>query len=257
MDRRSFMGGVVAGASGAALLGVATSYARTAAQPAPAAPPAAPQPALPQYARLSFAQQGEDIVLYHLLHHGMRIEAPTYLDIGAADPIESSNTYLEHWNGGHGVLVEPNPMYQERLHKCRPRDTIVQAGVGIDGSTEADYYVIRDNPTWNTFSAEDVAVRRKASNADIVEKVIRMPLVGVNDLIAKYLGAAPDLFSIDVEGWDLPILKTLDFAKYRPAVIIAESLPVGEIPRFLATKGYALRGASMYNAIFADPRRFV
>jgi len=195
-------------------------------------------------------------VLYHLLHDAMKIEAPTYVDIGAADPIESSNTYLVHWNGGHGVLVEPNPMYQERLHQYRPHDTVVQAGVGIDGTPEADYFVIRDNPTWNTFSADDVAFRRKQAKTEIVEKVIRMPLIGVNDLIAKYLGAAPDLLSIDVEGWDLAILKTLDFRKYGPAVIIAESLPVGDIPKFLATKGYALRGASMYNAIFVDPRRF-
>jgi FkbM family methyltransferase len=258
MDRRSFIGGALAGASGAGLFGVASSLMGSSAPRRTSAPqPPQPPPALPQYARLSFSQQGEDIVLYHLLHDAMKIEKPSYVDIGAADPVESSNTYLLHWNGGHGVLVEPNPMHQERLRRLRPHDVVVQAGVGVTEAEEADYYVMRGNPALNTFSPEDVATRRKQANGEVVEKVIRMPLVPVNKLIATYLGSAPDLLSIDVEGWDLAILRTLDFEKYRPAVIVAESLPAGDIPVFLASKGYVLRGASMYNAIFADPARFV
>ncbi len=259
MDRRSFIGGALAGASGTALAGVASTLMgspgkRASAEPHPPAQSAAA--ALPQYARLSFSQQGEDIVLYHLLHDAMKIARPTYLDIGAADPVESSNTYLLHWNGGHGVLVEPNPVHQDRLHALRPHDVIVQAGVGVADASEADYYVMRGNPALNTFSADDVAVRRREAGEGVVEKVIKMPLVEVNRLIAQHLGAAPDLISIDVEGWDLAILRTLDFQKYRPAAIIAETLPIGPIPKFLASKGYELRGASMYNAIFADPARY-
>jgi FkbM family methyltransferase len=258
MDRRSFIGGALVGATGTAVTGVVATFVGSPAHGAPpaSAPAKTAPPALPQYARLSFAQQGEDIVLYNLLHDGMKIEKPTYVDIGAADPVESNNTYLLHWNGGHGVLVEPNPVHQQRLHTLRPRDIVVQAGVGVTEAKEADYYVIRGNPALNTFSAEDVEFRRKQAGKDVVEKVIKMPLVRVNDVIAQYLGAAPDLLSIDVEGWDLDILRTLDFDKYKPAVVIAESRPTGPIPAFLASKGYELRGASMYNVIFADPRRY-
>lgn len=250
MNRRSFMAGTVGAVSARALVGA------TQAQPKPK-----PQPEeawrIPPYARLSFSQQGEDIVLFHLLRDAMKIDGPTYLDIGAADPIEANNTYLLHWNGGHGVLVEPNPMYQQRLHMHRPHDVIVQAGVGVKETTQADYYVIRGNPALNTFSAEDVAVRRKeAGGQEVVEQVIKMPLITANDLIARHLGKAPSLLSIDVEGWDLAILRSLDFKKYRPAVIIAESQPTGPIPSFLRSKGYVLRGASMYNVIFADPKQY-
>ena len=256
MDRRSFLGGLAAGAVGGGAMGfgvgIRPAWART---PAPA-PPAPQQPALPEFARLSFSQQGEDIVIFHLLRDAMKIANPTYVDIGAADPVESSNTYLIHWNGGHGVLVEPNPMFQDRLHKLRPHDVIVQAGVGVDDTKEADYYVIRDHPPLNTFSADDVEARRKEAGHDVVEKVIKMPLVKVNDLIEKHLGAAPSLLSIDVEGWDLAILRTLDFGRFAPAVIIAETLPNGPIATFLVSKGYELRGASMYNVIFADKSQY-
>lgn len=253
MNRRSFVAGAVTGVSGAGLswLGSGLLARSHQASPAPGAPIPPPQPGC-----LSFSQQGEDIVLYHLLKNGMKIEKPTYLDIGAADPVVSNNTYLLHWADGHGVLAEPNPMYQARLVMHRPHDVIVQAGVGVSDAREADYYVIRGNPALNTFSPKDVAVRRKAAGEDVVERVIPMPLISVNHLIAQHLGAAPDLLSIDIEGLDLAVLRTLDFTKYRPAVIIAESLPRGPIPEFLASKGYQLRGASMYNVIFADPKRY-
>jgi FkbM family methyltransferase len=249
MNRRSFMVGAAGAVSARALVGASQ------AQPKPKAQPEAAW-RIPPGAQLSFSQQGEDIVLFHLLKDGMKIDKPTYLDIGAADPIEANNTYLLHWNGGHGVLVEPNPMFQERLHMHRPFDTIVQAGIGVTAAAAADYYVFRGNPALNTFSRDDVEVRRKEAGHEVVEKVLQMPLITVNDLIARHLGSAPDLLSIDIEGWDLAILRSLDFQKYRPAVIIAESQPTGPIPRFLASKRYVLRGASMFNAIFADPKRY-
>jgi FkbM family methyltransferase len=162
-----------------------------------------------------------------------------------------------HQSGGHGVLVEPNPAYQARLHRYRPNDVIVEAGVGVTEETAADYYVIRDAPMRNTFSKSDVEYLRKRAGREVVETVMKMPLIPINRLIAERLGAAPDLLSTDVEGLDFAILQTLDFERYRPAVIIAETQPHGAMPDFLASKGYEVRGATMFNTIFADPGRYV
>ncbi len=85
---------------------------------------------------------------------------------------------------------------------------------------------------------------------------MKMPLIALNRLIAEQLGAAPDLLSTDVEGLDFAILETLDFQKYRPAVIIAETQLRGPIPDLLASKGYEIRGVTMFNVIFADPARY-
>ena len=252
MDRRSFLAGLVTGASG-----IAVESAVVWPRPAPPLPPPPKAPG-----RLSFSQQGEDIVLFHLLRDLMRIEHPTYVDIGAADPIESNNTYLLHWNGGHGVLVEPNPMYQERLHMHRPHDRILAMGVGITNATEADYYVIRGRPALNTFSPDQVAFLRGPGHADVVERVMKMPLISVNHLFGKYLGQAPDLVSIDIEGMDLAVLRTIDFEKYRPGSFIAETIRMGTPPEdssiaaFPASKVYVERGGSLSNTIFADRRRY-
>ncbi len=247
LDRRSFVAGVLAGASGGGLLGAVGGAVASRSAPAPDARGSG---------HVSYSQMGEDLVLFHLLREAMRIERPTYIDIGAADPIEANNTYLLHENGGHGVLVEPNPAYQQRLRACRPHDVIVNAGVGVTDAMEADYYVIRGAPMRNTFSRDDVEDLRKRRGREVVERVIKMPLVSINRLIAEHLGHAPDVLSTDVEGLDSAILQTLDFDRYRPALIIAETRPSGPIPSLLASRGYEMRGASMENAIFADPRRY-
>jgi FkbM family methyltransferase len=251
MDRRSFLTGALAGAP---LAGGAGFAARIAYDH----PHVEPQPR----GRLSFSQQGEDIVLYHILHDLLKIQTPTYLDIGAADPVEANNTFLLYWTGGHGVLVEPNPMYVERLRRDRPRDIVVAAGVGVGDAAEADYYMIRGKPTLNTFSPEEVARLRAGAREDPVEAVVKMPLISVNRLIATHLGTAPDLLSIDVEGLDLEILRTLDFAGHRPGAIIAETIKMGtpevnaELVDFVVSHGYAVRGGSMINTVFVDRSRY-
>jgi hypothetical protein len=64
--------------------------------------------------------------------------------------------------------------------------------------------------------------------------------------------------SIDVEGLDLPILKTLQFEKHRPKAICVETLVAGaaeenaDIAPFLLAKGYVCRGSSFVNSIFLD-----
>jgi len=241
IDRRGFLAGSLAGAAGVGAAGLGLRAWRRIQN---------------LHSRESYSQMGEDLVLCDLLVDGMKITRPTYVDIGAADPVQASNTYLLHQGGGHGVLVEPNPAFQNRLRRYRPNDVIVEAGVGVTDATSADYYVIRDAPMRNTFSIDDVEYLRKRAGRDVVERVMALPLISINRLIAEKLGAAPDLLSTDVEGLDFAILQTLDFQKYRPAVVIAETRLHGPIPDLLAAKGYEIRGATMYNVIFADPARY-
>jgi hypothetical protein len=58
-----------------------------------------------------------------------------------------------------------------------------------------------------------------------IEKVLKIPLVRIDRVIAEHFGgAAPDYLSIDVEGLEFEILKTLDLTRYRPKVVCIETL---------------------------------
>lgn len=249
MRRREFVAGLVGGAAGGAAGMAGWQRAR-------------PQPQIvPEFGRLSFSQQGEDIVLYHALHDLLGIERPTYMDVGAAHPVRSSNTYLLYGTGSTGVLVEPNPTFVEMLRRQRPKDAVVAAGIGVTDEPSADYYEIKGNPMLNTFSAEQVESLQRGKTESVVARVVKMPLLNINRVIDEQLGKAPDLLSTDIEGLDYAIIKSLDLTRFRPGVVCCEGVSsyrsgeTSDIAKYLLPLGYILRGGSMVNSVFVDGAR--
>ena len=70
----------------------------------------------------------------------------------------------------------------------------------------------------------------------------------------------PDLVSLDVEGWDLDILRSIDFARYRPYVFCVETISYAEgdgsgvksteIHALMLENGYRLYADTYINSIF-------
>jgi FkbM family methyltransferase len=216
---------------------------------------------LPEHARMTFAQQGEDIVLFHVVRDLLRVDRATYIDVGAAEPVLSNNTYLL-WGVGHrGVLVEPNPAFAKKLRDYRPGDKVVEAGVGVTDATEVDYYEIKGNPMLNTFSPDQVKMLQQGKSESVVERVRKMPLININRLITEQLGGAPDVLSTDIEGLDYDIIRSLDLSRFRPGAICAETVAMSatgvnsNITTYLLAQGYVVRGGSTVNTIYVDSKR--
>src|SRR5205807_9499423 len=111
----------------------------------------------------------------------------------------------------------------EALVSIRPGDRTVNAGIGFDDRTEADYYMV-NGALMNTFSKDWIdAMAAKMGNRGFLEKVIKMPLLNINGVIWEYFRKAPDFISVDTEGLDLKILKSLDFNRFRPPIVCAET----------------------------------
>lgn len=258
MERRKFLG---KGLSSSFLIGAAGGAAAGVAGTVALAPKfLRPQP-LP--GRLSYAQQGEDIALWQILRYVLGIEHPTYMDIGAHHPVFNNNTFLFYQLGSSGVLVEPNPGLHAVLEQVRPRDVLVRAGIGVTAQAEADFYIIggSEDAQLNTFSREQAEALIKRSNGHYrIDRVMKIPLLNINDLMRKHWNGPPNLLSLDTEGFDLPILRSLDFKRLRPDVICVESVEIGgrrlltDIMQLMAQKGYEARGGSFINTIFIDRR---
>ncbi len=207
----------------------------------------------------SFSQCGEDMAVRYMLKRLYKTKI-TYLDVGANDPIDLSNTYHFYREGHRGVLVEPNVTLCEKLRAVRPGDTTLAAGIGVTAAAEADYFIM-NRPALNTFSKEDAQHQARVTKGKIkVEKVIKMPLLNINDVIREHFEGAPTFLSVDTEGLDLAILSSLDYSRYRPVVICAETLVpsttkvLPEIAEFMTGQGYVARGGSFVNTIFVDAK---
>lgn len=211
-------------------------------------------------AKASFAQYGEDKILRYIFFHRLGIKQPNYLDIGTNHPVKYSNTYYFYLRGSKGVCVEPNPLFHSKIRSLRHRDTLVKAGIGIDGKEgELTYFSFpKKYNAWNTFSAEDANLRQE-EGIKYVEKM-SIPVYNINTIIDRYFpGNNVDILTIDVEGWDFDIIKTLDFNICKPKTIILETLRFGESPKahkqteitdFLINKDYVIYADTRVNTIY-------
>ncbi len=196
--------------------------------------------------RRYYSQFGEDAVLAELF--GRRKKTGTYVDIGCYHPRKHSNTYMLYKRGWSGVLVDIEKSKIAACRILRPRDTSILAAIS-DKPGIADYYAPKK------YSVLTSLYRRRPDFKHIGE----IECITLTDLLDKHMADRKiDLLSIDVEGHDFNALKSLDFSKYWPDVIVIESwdatdingVLAGEINIFLEEQGYGLRGWTGLSLIY-------
>ncbi len=210
-------------------------------------------------AKLTWAQRGEDVIVDNVLQQ-LGIFKPTYLDIGAHHPTELSNTALFYQRGCSGVCVEPDPVLYDVIRKARERDVCLNVGIGGTEKSSAAFYVMSVTHL-STFSKETAELLASSEGMKI-QSVIDVPLVPVNEILEKYFPTHPNFLSLDTEEYDLRILESMNFDRFRPEVICVETLTyssdrtkqskITEIPDFLKSVNYELIADTHINGIFVD-----
>ncbi len=214
-----------------------------------------------RYTRKSFSQFGEDLIIESALNI-LKEKNISYLDIGANHPYLISNSYYFYRNGATGTLIEPDPLLYKNLKKKRPNDNILNCGVGFDDKIKTAKLYIMDNPVLNTFSFEE-AKRMEKNTVYKIVKDIDIQLIPIN-FIFEEMKNFPSFLSIDVEGLDFEILNSLDTQKFRPGLIVAETLTfdpntggekINKIIELMLRKKYKVFADTRLNTIFIDENR--
>ena len=205
-----------------------------------------------------FSQAGEDKIIHYLLSHYLGIEKPSYLDIGTNHPILFNNTYLFYIRGGRGVCVEPDPRFYTLIRRYRRKDVVLKAGIGFKGEKSAAFYVFpQAQSAWNTFSKEEAEIRRSESGIDY--QIEQQELLDINQTISLHFKTGLDIFSLDAEGIDFDIIKSLDLEKHRPKVICVETISFStsgkpgkmqELINYISQRGYFIFADTHINTIF-------
>ncbi|MDD5285624.1 MAG: FkbM family methyltransferase [Desulfuromonadaceae bacterium] len=213
--------------------------------------------------KTSYSQSGEDLIV-DFVFEALKIYNPDYMDIGANHPVYLNNTYLLYKRGCHGVCIEPDPSLFKVLKQKRTRDTCLNIGIGLSEQTSADFFVMSAK-TLNTFSRVE-AERYQSYGNQLIERIIPIALVPINSVMTKYCIKTPNFISLDVEGMDLEILKSLDLAKWRPEVFCIETLTytedntetkITEIIDYMCQNGYMLYADTYINSIFVDNDKWI
>jgi FkbM family methyltransferase len=211
--------------------------------------------------KYSYSQTGEDLIVDFVFKHILQKKDFTYFDVGAHHPFYLSNTALFYKSGMKGVCIEPDPLLHEEISKARSRDVCLNIGVGftIDetATEDLDFYIMSAR-TLNTFSREEAERLDSEGLYKILEQK-KIPVVHLHRLFKEYF--VPDFLSIDVEGIDFEILKSIDFQKYRPKVVCIETAEFSAVPPgkkeeesivYLKEKDYLVYADTFNNTIFID-----
>ncbi|MDB5120194.1 MAG: SAM-dependent methyltransferase [Sphingobacteriales bacterium] len=207
--------------------------------------------------RFSYSQCGEDLIVDYIFKL-RNINKPSYIDIGAHDPYFLSNTAIFYQRGCRGINIEANPHLIENFNNHRNEDININIGIS-DKENELDFYFMKDS-TLSTFSKDECDAMIK--NGKELLKTEKIKLFTIRMVLQKYCdNIFPDFLSLDAEGMDLRILKSIDFNKSTPKVICVEAAqysPIGagarrdELIDFLVTKGYYEYANTNLNAIMVN-----
>ncbi len=164
---------------------------------------------------ISYSQNQEDIVLWRVFKN---LKNGCYIDIGACDPEKDSDTKMLYDNGWSGINIEPEKVYFEKLAKHRPKDT--NLNLAVDEFRGDKLFYVSKTRGWSTLD------KSRAEHVDFnPSQIFKVKCVPLNDLIEEYCKKKINFLKIDVEGNELSILKSFDFKKYHPEIIMVEEQP--------------------------------
>jgi FkbM family methyltransferase len=160
-------------------------------------------------------------------HNGFFIEA------GANNGITQSYTYELEKLGWRGLLVEPSIKSFEECFKNRSVDNVFYNCALVDND---NIKTIKGDFNGSLMSSIN-GQRLSKNELVVVEAKTITKILDENNI--KDI----DLFSLDVEGFELTVLKGLDFSKYKPKYFVIEvyTKEFYEIVNLLLNNGYILK----------------
>jgi FkbM family methyltransferase len=165
---------------------------------------------------ISYSQNAEDVLLWRALGH---VKNGFYIDVGANDPEEHSVTKAFYEAGWRGVSIEPLPSFHQAFLEQRPRDVNLAVAAG-SANGELTLY---DTPQVRGWASPDQAVAElhRSEGHEVVE--MKVPVRTLASVCEQYVQGEIHFLKIDVEGFEGEVIKGMDFARWRPWVLVIEA----------------------------------
>jgi FkbM family methyltransferase len=188
-------------------------------------------PAFDEYFQLTLNERSannEDKWIYENLFKGKRNESMgnnvqgTFVEIGAYNGMDESNSrFFEVCLGWEGLLVEGQPGNYQRLLRNRP----FAHKMSFAPSCDAEYEKVNKTIQFANYPFTNSGLKGHAKSYDtkLHVDVPCGPFSPVLEDIFAFSNKRINFFSLDVEGAENLVLKTMDFSKVMIDVIMIES----------------------------------
>lgn len=184
------------------------------------------------------SEDGEEILLYNFFAHKKN---GFYVDVGAYNGVELSNTYFFEAIGWTGILVEPDPGLFRQCQLSRPYSTVLNvAASDRDGSLQ---FTCAEGKEWLSYTGTNPEREQRILAEGGFLKRIEVPCLTLKEILQD-VDQPIDFLSIDVEGFEFNVLNGLNLDTIRPRVIVIEQNPSDrDTPavKLLTANGYVPR----------------
>jgi len=209
---------------------------------------------LGSHVSLSYSQEGEDMILSRIFG-----DKPFgfFVDVGAHHPKRFSNTYLFYKRGWRGINIDAMPGSMKSFNRFRPRDINLEQPIS-NKKQKLIYYGFNE-PALNGFSSNLSENRKKMKEYHVIftRELETITLDSVLELNLPNNINEIDFLTIDVEGLDFEVLRSINLKKYHPKFILIEILgsnSISEISEsaiaiYLRNHGYEVY-AKTVNTVF-------
>jgi len=160
--------------------------------------------------------------------------------------------------GWSGINIDAMPGSMKKFKKYRRRDINLELGVAKQDGI-LNYYVFNE-PALNTFSVSLAERRKLLENNYYIKKIIKVKVTPLHKIFACHLnGKKIDFLNVDVEGFDLNVLQSNDWSKYRSGFVLVEILEGSlhninqdKVVQFMKEQGYAVYAKQINTVVFED-----
>ena len=211
-----------------------------------------------QYLLLNYTTSNSQLWQDRLVAYMFNEQPGTFLEIGASDGVENSNTYLLeksfNWNG---LLIEPANSYWNDLKVLRNCALELgaawqESGLKLEFEEMLDLQLSRLKLTKSL---------NGQSHQDIARRTYEVETITIVDALEKHKFEEIDYLSCDTEGTEYAILKNFPLQDFKVKFMSVEhnhSINEEYLDRLFAKQGYArvLRNFSNWDAWYVNSNLF-
>jgi FkbM family methyltransferase len=150
----------------------------------------------------------------------------TYMELGALDGVRYSNTHVFNkefnWKG---VMIEISPLFFSKLQKNRPNEIALVNAAVCNRRQKIHFVQAKNNAVSGVYEFASEAYRQRwwpsLKDPNDLPEIHCLPM---QDILDKHAPGVSffDVLSLDVEGAELSVLKSIDFSKTSFGMLVVE-----------------------------------
>jgi FkbM family methyltransferase len=169
------------------------------------------------------------------------------IEIGAGPTTSFSMSKAFRERGWRAICVDANPYYVN-LHKSEGNE-VYHYALSNEILKNQDFEII--NPDTPCQLAGSSIKLRNANLINSPKKIIKVDIITLDWLLELLSVDKLDYISIDVEGWELEVMKGFNAQKYNPKVIVLENfLNEDSYIKYMNSIGYSFLKKIYFNDIY-------